>query len=274
MRNALTTPIALVVTSVLVALLSGLPSSNASAWQTTTAGPDCANTLSVESGTIARISDGDTVVLADDRRVRLIGINTLELNDPKRTHQQAAVRAKDALSELLPTNEPVLLFVGEDSHDRHNRLLAHVVRQSDKLAVASMLLEQGHAMQSAVAPNTRCADFFTAVERKARQLKLGVWQNVESLNTSAASIGKKSRGFKLITGTVTNVRDNPNQIAFTLDDRMTVMVRTELIDLFKTNHPLQTLLGKKVEVRGWLNRKKNNTQLWLQHLSNLQFVGE
>jgi len=236
--------------------------------------PDCAEQLHMESGNIERITDGDTVVLTDNRRVRLIGINTLELNEPNDAHRKAAIDAKEALAAMLPDNEPVILYVGAESHDRHNRLLAHVVRKSDHLAVAPALISQGHAIQSAVAPNTICAEYFATLERSARNQSLGVWRLASSLTTPAESISKKSRGFKIISGTVTNVRTETKRTKLMLDDRVAVLVRPELVGQFENKRTLQQLIGRTVEVRGWLSRQKNQTRLWLQHPANLGLLDE
>ena len=262
-------------TLVLITLLLACPASSASNWWAPSdAGPECKSQLDVESGRVLRISDGDTIVLSDNRKVRLIGINTLELNEPERKHRSVAENAKNALSQWLPAGESVLLHVGSESHDRHNRLLAHVVRQSDQLAVAHALLEQGYAFQSAVAPNTKCAGYFAQLENVARKHHRGIWQMTTSLSTPAASIGRKSRGFKFINGTVTKIHVTNKHTILTLDNRLPVMVRGKLADALQANNLLQQLGGKKVEVRGWLSRRQNRVRLWLQHPANLRVMAE
>ena len=99
-------------------------------------GPHCFEALQSELAHISRVSDGDTVVLKDDRRVRLIGVNTAELNARNPMLKKAALNATRELTKLLPTDTAVTLFLGEESHDRHGRVLAHVVRTEDELPVA------------------------------------------------------------------------------------------------------------------------------------------
>jgi len=54
-----------------------------------------------------------------------------------------------------------------------------------------------------------------------------------------------------------------------IDHRFHVKVRAELA----REMSLTSLLGKKVEVRGWLSQNKKQPQLWLQHAANLSVVG-
>ncbi len=254
------------------ALLLSVAPALADTWQRHPGSADCFKDLIVDTGRIDRITDGDTVVLQDNRRVRLIGINTLELNEQNRQLRNLATNAHQALAALLSPGEPVLLYVGSESHDRHKRVLAHVVRASDELAVSKVLLEQGLAMQSAVAPNTLCADFFSTLEINARENAYGLWQADSLLSNAATSINKKSRGFKLITGTVTHVKKQARNTQLTLDNRFTIRVRSELANALHKTRALTNLEGKTVEIRGWLSRSKNRTQLWLQHPANLRIL--
>jgi len=67
--------------------------------------PGCINGLRTEQATIERVTDGDTVVLDDQRRVRLIGINAAELNAKSPKLRAAAQQATDQLKAWLPHAE-------------------------------------------------------------------------------------------------------------------------------------------------------------------------
>jgi len=266
----------LITPSAVLALLLGVSTATAANWPVGESdNPDCADPLAVETATIQRITDGDTVVLTDNRRVRLIGINTPELNDADEQLRKAALAAQNTLQSLLPDNEPVLLYTGTESHDRHNRLLAHVVRKADQLAVAAVLLKQGHAMHIAVAPNNLCATHFARLETIARTQQLGLWKIGEDVHsTKAASISKKSRGFKLITGTVTQVQTGTKHTQLLIDDNFALKVRKKLANKLNSDGALLALIGKQVEIRGWLSGRKNKKSLWLQHPANLRQLVE
>ena len=77
------------------------------------------------SGRVVAVIDGDTLLLADGREVRLVGIQTpkLALGRPDFPTWPLAPEAKAAL-EALVLEEMTALGFGGRERDRHGRLLA------------------------------------------------------------------------------------------------------------------------------------------------------
>lgn len=239
-----------------------------SATETDNGTQPCFANLASEYGVIERVSDGDTVVLTDGRRVRLIGINTAELNAKSNTLRSLADKARDQLSALLPKLEPVILRVGKDSHDQHGRLLAHVIRRSDRFAVAHDLLRRGLAAQVSVAPNTACSGFHTTLEAQAQSRSVGLWQHIDLWQLRAANSNPDERGFRLLIGEVTSVRKQKKHTTLLLDNAVQLRVRQSLA----TQLPLNELIGKTIEIRGWLGAYKSQLRMRLHHHTNLRIV--
>jgi endonuclease YncB( thermonuclease family) len=82
-----------------------------------------ASSSSPESGRVARISDGDTLRLADGRRIRLVQIDA-----PERDLECFGGAATNALLVLAPVGSRVELERDPslDDRDRHGRLLRYV----------------------------------------------------------------------------------------------------------------------------------------------------
>jgi endonuclease YncB( thermonuclease family) len=132
---------------------------------------------SAGAGTLARIdhvADGDTVTLTNGQRVRLVQIDTPEMDFPECYGQQASAITKrllprDTLVRLLP--EPVT-----DRVDQYGRLLRYVIRASDRRNVNIRLVRIG-----AAAPyfydgrRGRYATLLDRLARRARRLHLGLW---------------------------------------------------------------------------------------------------
>ena len=124
---------------------------------------------------VERIVDGDTLVVADDRRVRLTGIDTPETVDPRRPVQCFGKAASRELERLLPDGTGVVLVYDVDRLDRYGRTLAYVYRASDALFVNESLVRNGFAQAYTVPPNVEHADDFVAWEREARERGAGLW---------------------------------------------------------------------------------------------------
>ncbi len=127
------------------------------------------------SATIARVVDGDTVVLAGGARVRLVQIDTPEVYFEPECYGE---RASAVTRALLPPGTAVRL-VAEPSTDRvdqYGRLLRYVIRARDNLNVNVRLVRVG-----AAAPyfyDGRLGMYATLLDtlaRRARRLRLGLW---------------------------------------------------------------------------------------------------
>jgi micrococcal nuclease len=124
---------------------------------------------------VARVVDGDTLVLEDERRVRLIGIDTPETVDPRRPVECFGREASARLAELLPPGSTVELEMDVEATDRYGRTLAYVRRAGDDDTVNVILAREGYAEQLTVPPNVRYADALGAAVRDAREAGRGLW---------------------------------------------------------------------------------------------------
>jgi micrococcal nuclease len=125
--------------------------------------------------TIARVVDGDTVVLSGGERVRFIGIDTPETVDPNRPDGCFGEEASARTKELLPPGTKVWLEFDVDHTDRYGRTLAYVHRVKDDLFVNLDLARGGYAQQLTVPPNVTYVDEIRDAVDEARTTKRGLW---------------------------------------------------------------------------------------------------
>jgi endonuclease YncB( thermonuclease family) len=125
---------------------------------------------------IDRVSDGDSVVLRNGQRVRLVQIDTPEVFFGRECYGRAAsLRTKT----LLPRGTRVRLLAepATDRVDNYGRLLRYVVRLRDGVNVNIRLVAVG-----AAAPyfyrhrRGRYANRLEALAKRARARKLGLWR--------------------------------------------------------------------------------------------------
>ena len=120
----------------------------------------------LESFTIAAVVDGDTVELTNGRKVRYIGINTPEHDQPY--YEEAA-----ALNRQLVAGKQVRLEFDVETFDQYGRSLAYV--WVDGLMVNLEIVWQGYANTLTIPPNVRYEKEFRQAEREAREAERGLW---------------------------------------------------------------------------------------------------
>ena len=138
--------------------------------------PECPLPAGSERVRVEHVIDGDTLRLADNRRLRLIGINAPDSRRGEHPPQPLAAAAGAALETLLEQQGYRLLALHFDSsrQDHYGRLLAHA-SLPDGSNPAEHLLEQGLATALAVPPNTGMANCYQRLEQRARAASRGIW---------------------------------------------------------------------------------------------------
>lgn len=126
---------------------------------------------------VIEVTDGDTVVLDTDIKVRLIGMQAPKLplgRDGFETWPLADT-AKAALEELALGQTVQLRFAGEQ-RDRHGRALAHMfIAGETEVWAQQAMLEAGLARVYSFSDNRFCLDMLYAAERSARAATRGIW---------------------------------------------------------------------------------------------------
>ncbi len=120
---------------------------------------------------VASITDGDTFRTEDGERVRLIGIDTPEVDG----EACFATEATAALTRLAPPGTEVVLEIDVEETDRFGRTLAYVHRVADDLLVNLELARLGVAVQLTVPPNVARAEEIGRVVAEARDAGRGLW---------------------------------------------------------------------------------------------------
>ena len=126
----------------------------------------------VSPAIVASVTDGDTVRLADGRRVRLLQIDTPELN----TGECYSRAAKKALLRLVPERSAVGLEAdpGLDQVDRYGRLLRYLRRGSANVNLE--LVRQGAAAPYFYGGDLgRYADRLLSAAKAAKAARRGLW---------------------------------------------------------------------------------------------------
>lgn len=122
---------------------------------------------------VKRVVDGDTIELADGKKVRYIGMDTPETVDPRKTVQCFGKEAKKYNKDLVE-GKTVRLEKDVSETDRYHRLLRYVYLE-DGTMVNEKLVADGYARVYTYPPDVHFSSLFLKAEQTARQAKIGLW---------------------------------------------------------------------------------------------------
>lgn len=237
------------------------------------AAPLCPADRIDEQVRVASMPDGDTLGLADGRKVRLIGINTPEKAHDGRPAEPLANEAHALLKRLVKEADGrVGLRLGEEPRDRYGRLLAHVYLP-DGESVEARILEAGLATRVAIPPNVWDQECLTRVEDEARKSRRGVWAlPAYRQPADTRDLPADAQGYMLLQGRVERVGGSRHAQWINLEGGIALRVDHDLLPWFK-EVDLKDLKGKRIEARGWLTRPGGKEpRIRLTHPSMLRIL--
>ncbi|MEE8445232.1 MAG: thermonuclease family protein [Alphaproteobacteria bacterium] len=234
----------------------------------------------LQSGTRARvveIVDGDTLVLENHQRVRLVGIQApkLPLGRANFPEWPLAKESKAALAELT-RGRPVRLSFGGRRVDRYGRLLAHLHDDSGRW-IQGELLRRGMARVYSFADNRALVAEMLVIEREARRARRGIWGHDYYRVRRVGETYDLLNSFQLVEGRVRNaaVVRGRGYLNFGRDWRtdFTISVGPKARRIFRAaGRDLRRLAGRRVRVRGWLKRR-NGPMIVVTHPEQIEVLG-
>lgn len=121
------------------------------------------------------INDGDTIVLADGRHIRYIGINASEIGHKNKKAEPFGYAAKK-YNKTLVLSKMVRLEFDKQTHDRYGRTLAYVFLNNG-VFVNKVVIEKGYAYCLFRRPNNKYDQVLLQSQRNAMSAKRGIWRN-------------------------------------------------------------------------------------------------
>lgn len=216
---------------------------------------------------VEQVIDGDTLILADRRHVRLIGINAPELGRDGRPDEPLAQAARRQLQALV-SGRSVFLVPDDETQDHYGRWLAYV-RLSDGRDPAEILLQQGLASTIAIPPNLRRLTGYRAREAEARRQGKGLWAHPYFQPISADRLLPGQTGYRFVTGRVSHSGNSRKYIYLDIGAHLSLMVaRDDWRRYFP--YPAEHLQGKVITARGWISEQDGRLRLRIRHPAMLE----
>lgn len=212
---------------------------------------------------VARVVDGETLMLEDGRGVRLVGV--LAPVAPRwwrKPEPWPPAEASRAALAALAEGQTVALAFGGAREDRRARRLAHVfvTRGAERLWAQAHLVGLGLARAVSFKDNRACARALQAREAEARAARRGLWSRrvygVLAANDTAALL-RRLQGYVLVEGRVAAVarRRRWTFLNFGADWKRDFTVAVAAGDRRRfagSDVDLAALEGRRVRVRGWI----------------------
>jgi len=127
--------------------------------------------------TVTRVIDGDTIVLDNEEKIRLIGVDTPETHHPQKPVEYFGKEASNFTRNLVEGQRVLVETDPANSHlgnkDKYGRTLAYVWNEQGKFVNAE-IIEQGYGHAMTQYPFTYLNEF-RALEQRARQKGTGLW---------------------------------------------------------------------------------------------------
>ncbi len=234
------------------------------------ANDNCASTYFQDKANIKKVIDGDTVILTDDRHVRLIGIDTPEIFHDGRPAQPGAIKAKQALQDMLADVDFIGLRYDSERQDRHGRTLAHLFLPTGT-NIQAKLLAAGLAMPLFIPPSVMYAECYAAVAANAKTAARGLWSLPAYQAVAVTALAGNERGFRIITGQVRYLSESRSAIWINLENNVALRITRPDLPYFD-EAVLQALRGKQIEARGWLYERNGQLRMRLRFPLDLSII--
>jgi micrococcal nuclease len=144
------------------------------------------------TGHVVRVVDGDTIHVRlghHIEKVCYIGMNAPELHHPAKGVEPLARESTEANRKLVE-GQTVRLELDVQERDKYGRLLAYVY--VGETMVNAELVAQGYAQVMTIPPNVKHQDLFLKLQRQARALQLGLWNDAGPAPPRSAPAGPRT----------------------------------------------------------------------------------
>lgn len=216
------------------------------------------------------VIDGDTVVLGDGRKLRLIGLDAPEIGHRGRPSEPLAVEARASLRGLVQGRGALGLQRGRQPRDRYGRNLGHLFIEGGP-NVQAWLLKRGLATHLFVPPESAYTDCYAHAESLARAARRGLWRLHRFQVYPAAVLSGKISGYRVVKGRVTVLTRSLSSVWLKLDRGFGVQILDEDLPYFRSID-LDHIVDKMVFARGWVTGSDGRYRLRLRHARFLQIV--
>mgnify|MGYP006295073193 FL=1 len=228
---------------------------------------------------IERVIDGDTVETAAGESIRLLGVDTPEIDWENNNSEFYAEAAREFSREQL-LDQNVLLRFDEEREDDYGRTLAYIYHDGENFN--QKLLAEGYASIMIVEPNDKYEEEFKETAEKARQERKGVWSQVLEFEKRLPVISYQQAHLfigerVIVEGEIVNTAatDSVNFLIFSDNYRSTLSLVIFNRSLNKFSYqPAEYLKNKKIKALGTVEIYQGTPQIVIDDPYDLYIVDQ
>jgi len=236
-----------------------------------------------EKGYVVFVYDGDTIKLSNGDKLRLIGIDTPEMNFNKNYKPEFFARnALEYLKKRILYKE-ISYEYDIKKYDNYNRKLVYLFDKNNKL-INSDLLEKGYGTLFLFPPNVKYKKKLVKAYCSALNNAVGIWKHLNNIYwnksqkiTNVEKVNFENRLHKksLIKGTIGRSFRNENIIILNFESKKEINFQGVI---FKPNYyrfpfsPDKYFLNKEVVISGKITEYKGTYQIIIETPVQLKIV--
>lgn len=215
---------------------------------------------------VEKVFDGDTILLSNGQKVRLLGANTPEIAGRNKNAEPGGEQAKTWLRQRIE-HKKVRLEGDVEKQDKYQRSLAYVFAE-DKQFINLELVRLGLAAVNIYPPNLKYVDALLGAQQSAEQARLGIWGLQAYAAQAFSDLNDENyKGWKRVTGRVRALKQTAKYSYLQFSDNVSVRMENKLQSLFP---PLQSYVGQSIEARGWVAKSKDRFAVQVRHPGDIK----
>jgi micrococcal nuclease len=219
---------------------------------------------------IKSVIDGDTVISNNDEHIRLIGIDTPEINYKTGISETGAITAKNYLKDLIQDASSIGMIFDEEKHDKYGRTLAHLFL-ADGTNIQTMMLLRGKAVPFTFPPNLKYTSCYYQAAETAHSDKQGLWAITKYQPIDSDYLSKDDLGYKTIHGKIKRIIDSKHSQILLFNQTFSAIINKSRLKYFKSMD-INTVLGNQIQIQGELYLQDGKFWMHLKHPLDLKIL--
>ena len=213
---------------------------------------------------VAKVIDGDTIVLDGGEKVRYLGINAPEIRvrDGNQWIPKAQICGEEAkdYNQKLVEGKRVHLEYDQTKRDDYSRILAYV--WGDGVLVNGELLKKGLALVDVRSPNLKHQKMFFDFQKEARDFHRGIWKKIDDYTFLEQEAFKLVGEIGVVQGTIVSVNIGREKVYLHFgknwkDDFTGIIYKNNLESFpWKSKELARSFLGREVKIYGFVKNSE------------------